>query len=70
MTTSVKIRNTSTGKINEHTIEVIGGDGSKQVAMPGQEVTVNVWKGTEIKITEMDVGQLPPGWEVTWIGQI
>lgn len=54
MTTKVKIINESDIEfLDNHIIEVTGGDGSKSIVVPGKFVEVHVWQGTEILITEV-----------------
>lgn len=55
MTTTVKVMNISEpGDNNEHTILVIGGEGSSQTVAPGGSAIVNVWQGTIITVTEVE----------------
>lgn len=51
MTAKVTITNDS----ETHDIGIIDGAGSRYVLHPTDSVSVHVWKGTEIVITELDL---------------
>ncbi len=56
MTIRVRISNESDpNNYDNRIIEVLGGDGSKNIVGPGKFVEVHVWQGTQIVVTEIEV---------------
>lgn len=56
MTIRVRITNESDpNSYNNRIIEVVGGDGSKNIVGPGKFVETHVWQGTQIVVTEIEV---------------